>query len=124
MAKPYSIDLRERVVAAVRSGRSCRDVADTFGVSVASVVKWGQRFRKSGSVAPGQMGGHRTPVLESERAWLVARISSEPDVTTRVLADELSDRGIEVDHTTVWRFLRGLDLSHKKKRSRERAGSP
>jgi transposase len=40
MARPYSLDLRERVVAAVDGGQTCRTVADTFGVSVSSVVKW------------------------------------------------------------------------------------
>ena len=43
MARPYSLDLRERVVAAVEAGRSCRAVAVMFRVSVASVVKWSQR---------------------------------------------------------------------------------
>ena len=57
MVKPYSIDLRERVVAAVAGGQSCRAVAATFGVSVASVVKWSQRYRATGSVAPGKIGG-------------------------------------------------------------------
>jgi transposase len=45
MARAYSLDLRERVVAAVAAGESCRKVAATFKVSVASVVKWSQRFR-------------------------------------------------------------------------------
>jgi DDE superfamily endonuclease len=44
MAKPYSLDLRERVADAVLSGRSCGEVASTFGVSVASAVKWAQRL--------------------------------------------------------------------------------
>jgi transposase len=55
MAKPYSLDLRERVADAVLSGRSCREVASTFGVSVASAVKWAQRLRASGRAAPQPM---------------------------------------------------------------------
>ena len=55
MAKPYSLDLRERVAHAVLSGRSCRKVASTFGVSVASAVKWAQRLRASGSAAAKPM---------------------------------------------------------------------
>jgi hypothetical protein len=50
MARPYSLDL-ERVVAAVAAGESCRKVAATYKVSVASVVRWSQRFRASGSAA-------------------------------------------------------------------------
>ena len=57
MARPYSLDLRERVVAAVESGRTVRDVASSFGVSVSSVVKWSQRYRATGSAAALPMGG-------------------------------------------------------------------
>ena len=57
MARAYSLDLRERVVAAVASGQSCRLVAKTFMVSVASVVKWSQRQRAVGSPAALKMGG-------------------------------------------------------------------
>ena len=49
MTRPYSNDLRERVAAAVVSGRPCREVARTFDVSVASAVKWSQRLREGGS---------------------------------------------------------------------------
>ena len=55
MGRAYSLDLRERVVAAAASGQSCRSVAKTFMVSVASVVKWSQRQRAVGS--PGGSRG-------------------------------------------------------------------
>lgn len=54
MGRAYSLDLRDRVVAAVAAGQSCRAVAATFKVSVASVVKWSQRFRATGSAAAGR----------------------------------------------------------------------
>ena len=63
MTRPLSNDLRERVIAAVVGGESCRTVAVRFGVAVSSVVKWSQRYRSTGSVAPGKMGGHRQPLL-------------------------------------------------------------
>ena len=44
MVKPYSEDLRWRVVGRVGSGDTVRDVAAIFDVSVASVVRWSQRF--------------------------------------------------------------------------------
>ena len=69
MARPLSNDLRERAVAAVREGASCRVVARRFGVAVSSVVKWSQRARRTGSVAPGKMGGHRRPILEPHREF-------------------------------------------------------
>ena len=51
MARAYSLDLRERVVGAVAAGQTCRSVAKTFMVSVASVVKWSQRQRALVEVA-------------------------------------------------------------------------
>jgi transposase len=69
MARAYSLDLRERVVAAVASGQSCRWVAKTFMVSVASVVKWSQRQRAVGSPATLKMGGHSPYLVARERGW-------------------------------------------------------
>src|ERR1700739_872511 len=86
MARAYSLDLRERVVAAVAGGQPCRAVADRFGVSVASVVKWAQRFRATGSAAAKRMGGRRPYALEGERGWLLARISEAPDLDLRWVA--------------------------------------
>ena len=74
MARPLSNDLRERVVGAVAAGESCRAVASRFGVAVSSVVKWSQRQRATGSVAPGKMGGHRKRVLEPHRDFIVERL--------------------------------------------------
>lgn len=123
MVRPYSLDLRERVVGAVGSGQSCRAVAETFGVSVASVVKWSQRFRTTGSAAAKPMGGRRPWILEDERDWLLWRIRAEPDITVRALAVELAGRGIVVSHVSVWNLLRRERQTFKKKRVRQRAGS-
>jgi putative transposase len=81
MVRPLSNDLRERVVAAVASGESCRAVAVRFGVAVSSVVKWSQRHRTTGSVAPGKMGGHRKPVLAPHRAFIIKRLGQTPHLT-------------------------------------------
>src|SRR3984957_8724381 len=94
MARPYSQDLRDRVVGSVTAGRSCRATAALFGVSVASVVKWSQRFRSTGSAAAYWMGGHRRRVLAGERDWLLARLAEKPDLTSRALVAELVERGI------------------------------
>src|SRR5436305_7675641 len=56
MGRAYSIDLRERVVAAVETGGlSCHRAAAQFGVGVSTAIRWVQRVRKTGSVAPGQI---------------------------------------------------------------------
>ncbi len=114
MTRPYSNDLRERVVGAVQAGGSCRAVAARFGVAVSTVVKWSQRYRQTGSVAPGKVGGHRRPVLEPYRDFIVERISQEPHLTLHGLKDELAVRGIRVSHNTVWQFLRREGLRFKK----------
>src|SRR4030088_1732531 len=77
MARAYSLDLRERVVAAVAADESCRKVAATFRVSVASVVKWSQRFRATGSAAARPMGGQRPYALAGERDWLLSRLAEK-----------------------------------------------
>ena len=114
MVRPYSNDLRERVVAAVDSGDTCREVAARFGVSVASVVKWSQRYRRSGSVAPSKMGGYRPRKLEPHRDFIVERIKQTPHLTLHGLKDELAARGVKVSHDTVWNFLRREGLRFKK----------
>lgn len=114
MVRPYSLDLRERVIAAVADGQSCRAAADTFGVSVASVVKWSQQFQSKGSAAAKPMGGRRAWVLEGERGLLLAHIREEPDITVRALAGELVARGIVVSHVSVWNLLRRENQTFKK----------
>ena len=123
MARPYSLDLRERVVAAVTAGESCRKVAETYRVSVASVVKWSQRFRSTGSAAAKRMGGTLPRSLAGERDWLVARLAATPDLTLRALVVELGERGVVTSYGSVWRIVHDADISFKKHSVRQRAGS-
>jgi transposase len=123
MARPYSLDLRERVVAAVRSGESCRKVAGTYRVSVASVVKWSQRFRATGSAAARRMGGNQPRSLAAERDWLVERLATVPDLTLRALVMELGERGVVTSYGSVWRIVHDAGISFKKNSVRHRARS-
>jgi transposase len=115
------MDLRERVVAAVlRDGMSCHAAAARFGVAASSAIKWVQRVRKTGSAAPGQMGGHRAGILTgANRDWLLERVAT--DFTLRGLVAELAKRGVKVDYVQVWRFVHAEGLSFKKKRAARRA---
>jgi transposase len=114
MARAYSLDLRERVVAAVAAGESCRAVATKFKVSVASVVKWSQRFRANASAAAYKVGGRWPYALAGERDWLLARLADKPDITLRALGAELAARGIKVSHFAVWHFFEHEGISFKK----------
>ena len=115
MARPYSLDLRDRVVASIEGGRSCRETARLFGVSVASVVKWSQRKRRTGSAAAMPMGWRNRPLLlAGERAWLLERVAARPDLTLRGLQGELEARGIRVSCKAIWSFFRAERLTFKK----------
>lgn len=117
MPKPYSMDLRERVVAAVETGGlSRRQAAAQFHVAPSTVGNWVGRVRQTGSVAPGQMGGHRPRTIQGEHeTWLTARIGDR-DFTLRGLVRELVERGLEADYWAVWAFVRAQGLTHKKRR--------
>jgi transposase len=122
MGKPYSVDLRERVVAAVKSGRmSCNRAAKHFGVGISTAINWVKRVRETGSVAPGKMGGHKPKKISGEhRLWLLQRIK-DGDFTLRGLVCGLGERGLTVDYRSVWEFVHAEKLSFKKKRGGWRA---
>jgi putative transposase len=125
MGKPCSLDLRERVVAAVEvEGMSRNQAAARFGVAASSAIKWVARFRATGSAGPAKMGGHKPRTLRGEHAeWLTARCR-EADFTISQLVDELARmRGLKVDRRSVWEFLHAEGLSFKKKPVRQGAGS-
>ena len=117
MGKPYSMDLRKRVVAGVeKDGLSCHEAAAKFGVSISSAIKWTRRMRETGSVAPGKMGGHKPKAIAGEyRNWLLQRVRA--DFTLRGLVAELAERGLKVDYRSVWQFVHAEKLSFKKNRS-------
>jgi transposase len=121
MAKPYSRDLRERVVGAVDGGLSRRRAASLFGVAVSTVIDWIDAFRESGRLTAKPMGGDRNSRLKGERDWLLARIAAVPDLTLEEIRAELADRGLYVGYGTVWRFFAAEGVSFKKNRARRRA---
>src|SRR5690606_13300520 len=113
MPRAYSLDLRQRVVERVAAGRPVREVAARFDVSVASAGKWSQRYRATGSAAAERMGGHRKNRLLGERAWLLARIAAQPDITLRARLDELHRRGMPASYGSLWRLLKAAGISFK-----------
>jgi transposase len=114
---PYSLDLRERVVAAVETGGlSARRAAAQFGVGASTAIRWVERLRKTGNLRPSKIGGYRPRAIAGEhRRWLSARIKDR-DFTLRGLVAELAGRGLKVDYRMVWSFVHDDKLSFKKKR--------
>jgi transposase len=116
MGKPYSLDLRKRVVAAIEGGMSRNQAAKQFGVAISTAIGWMQRVEETGSIAPGQMGGHKPKAISGEHAvWLSQRMKNG-DFTLRGLVAELAERGLKVDYRSVWEFVHAEELSFKKKR--------
>lgn len=122
MGRAYSDNLRERVARSVVDGRSCRETARLFGVSVASAVKWSQRLRATGSVGAKPLGRKQPRSLAAERVWLLERLATVPDVTLRRLVAELGERGVVTSYGSVWRIVREAGITFKKNAVRHRAG--
>jgi transposase len=125
MTRPYSLDLRERVVAAVeQEGQSRHQAAARFGVAVSTVVHWVRRVRTTGSLAPGKIGGHKKRVLRGEHAeWLIARCRAREFTISQLVEEIQAERGLKVDRRQVWEFLHAEGLSFKKKPVRQGAGA-
>ena len=119
MTQPYSSDLQERVVRAHLAGEPIRQVAARFGISVSSVPKWVARYRATGSVAPGRIGGHRLWLLEPHRELVHSLVAETPHLSIDRLRDLLAAAGIAVSRDTIWRFLRRKGLSFKKNSVRD-----
>ena len=116
--RPYSNDLRERFGRALERGLSARAASRLLEVSASTGIRWAERSRATGSLQPGKVGGHRRPILEGERDWLLARLVREKDLTLHALLSELAgERGVVVSCDTLWRFLRKNGVRFKKRRS-------
>ena len=124
MGAPYSLDLRERVVATVASGLSREAAAERYQVSYSSAARWVSRAASTGSPAALPMGGKRPFALADEAGWVRARLAEKPDITGRELLAELRARKVEVSYYGVWHFLDHEGLSFKEKPARQRAASP
>ena len=125
MVKPYSNDLRERVIRAVEDGASCRRAAARFGVAASTAIKWLQRWRQTGSVRPRSQGGdHRSRRIEVHAAEIMQLIEETPDATLAEIVAHLDARhGLVVAPSTVWRLLDRHGMSFKKNRARQRAAA-
>jgi putative transposase len=125
MVKPYSEDLRSRVITAVEEDAlSCREAARRYRVSASSAVKWLQQYRRSGRLKARPMGGDRRSVLKPERDWLLKLIARENDLTLWTISSRLKcERGVCADASMLWRFFKGEGFSFKKNRARRRTAS-
>jgi putative transposase len=124
MGKYYSLDLRERAVAAYLGGESCRSVGARFCIAPSTVVKWAALLKRQGDLKPGKVGGHRKRALEPHRDFILEQIAETPHLTLEKLAGLLAERGVCISPVGVWYFLKAEGLSFKKKPVRDRATAP
>lgn len=116
MTAPLSNDLRMRVVKAIERGLSRRDVAAKFDVSVASAVRWHQRYRQTGSVAPRPMGGDRhSHRVETHAVKVLGWVDEKRDITLVEIAERLAGEGHVFAPSTIWRLLDRHDYTVKKR---------
>jgi transposase len=117
MGKPYSQDLRERVMAAMDGGGKAYKLAPLFRVSVSYIYKVLGRRRATGeTTARRWAGGPKSKLAEQDEA-LRQRVAAVPDATLAELqAWLLSERSVTVSIGCLWKRLQHLDLTLKKSR--------
>ena len=118
MSKALSLDLRQRVVAAVRDeGLSHRAAAARFKVSAASISRWRAQERRAGDLRPGPLGGdRRSGAIEAQSGTILRLFNARRDVTIEELRGELAAHGLRFGYGTLWRFFARHKLTRKKRR--------
>ena len=115
MTRPYSEDLRERVVRVVESGTSRNAAAKQFDVSISFVVKLMQRWKQRGTIKADKYGGWKKSNLAPHGDRIRALVMENCDITIDELCVLLAAEGIEAKRSTLGDFLLAQGLSRKKR---------
>jgi transposase len=116
MTAPLSNDLRLRVVMAIEGCLSRRAAAAKYDVSIASAVRWHQRYKRTGSVEPDAIGGdHHSHRAEAHAARILGWIDEQRDLTLVEIRDRLADEGHLFAPATIWRLLDRHNYTVKKR---------
>lgn len=117
MAQALSLDLRRRVVDAIKRGVSCRQAAERFGVSASSAIRWYSRLKEQGNIAAQKQGGDRkSGRIEAQAGFIPSQVAETPDITLAELREKLKTRGLGVGIGTLWRFFDRRRITFKKRR--------
>src|SRR5258708_35186605 len=114
MPKPYSVDLRARVIEDVETGASRREAAERYGISPSVVVIWVQRWEETGSVAAKPSGGSTSP-LEEHAEFLLALIVEQPDLTLDEIVAAMRKSRIPGSPRAGWRLFHHRNTEPQKK---------
>lgn len=123
MAKPYSNDLRARVIEAIEEGATREEASERHHVSLSSVGRFLRLKRERGSVSAAKFGGYKPYALAAHEELIRHLLAEQPDITLAELKALLRKRKVAVGQTSIFRFLRHLKLTFKKKPARRRAGA-
>ena len=124
MGRPYLTDLRQRIVAYVEAGHSCRAAARVYGVSASTAVRLAAAQRERGDVSPKPQGRASGTVgkLAAHQMFLLEVVRAEPDITLKELAGALAEaHGVMAQLSSLHRALRRAGYSYKKRAGRGRA---
>ena len=117
MPSALSVDLRERVVAAIEQGASRRQAAKRFGVSAASAIRWHERFAQEGRIASKPQGGdQRSHRIEAHAELILQTYQTHPQFFLRELRDALQEQDVEVSTSSLSRFFARHAITRKKGR--------
>jgi transposase len=107
--KPYSKDLRLRVLSAVDAGTPREEVAKTFSVSVPTIKRWLKRRRESGDVEPEPIPGRPPRKGAMLREWLPKHLQANDDLTLEEHREAFEEHfGEEVSTSTIGRAISAL----------------
>ena len=115
MAEPLSVDLRKRVVDAVKNGMSRRRAAAKFQVGVSSAIRWTSQAETSGDLAAKPMGGdRRSAAIEAQAGTILSLMAATPDSTLAELQAALAEKGHRFSVSAIWRFFARRRITLKK----------
>ena len=117
MARPYSTDLRVRVIEAINGGLSARQAAASFAIGIATAGAWHRLWRKTGDLKPGRLGNPGGSKLDPHEDFILGLIAAQKDIALHEIAHQLAKaHGLTVQPSTIWYFLNRRGITFKKRR--------
>ena len=115
MARVYSQDLRERLIGAVEAGQSASAASRVFKVSRSIAIKWVAHWQRTGEVPEAKPRAHYRWRLDAHKAWLLALVAEEPDLTLEGIRDRfVAERDGKSCVNSLWRFYDRYEITYKK----------
>lgn len=116
MARAYSQDLRDRVLAATADGASSRGAAARFGIGIKTAIEWVRRARETGETSARKQGQPPRSKLDPHEAFLLGLVDERADITLLEMKERLAQqRGVLASVTTLWRFFDARGMTFKKR---------